>query len=141
MNSRRTVLITLFSIFYFLVFTFVSAQAPASPSEDFLGVELTVQDISRIINGFACWLIGIVLAVMVIFLVIAGVRYFLASGNETKVAEATKNLRWTLVGILVILAANVIIATVANALGADYSFIPLNCNSQAQGAQIFSCLK
>lgn len=139
MNSRKFSVFSIVPLFSFSVFNFVSAQGPASG--DFLGVELTVQDISRIITGFACWLIGIVLAVMVIFLVIAGVRYFLASGNETKVSDATKNLRWTLVGILVILAANVIIATVANALGADYSFVPLNCNPEAQGAPILTCLR
>ena len=109
-------------------------------NQDFLGVELTTDKIANIITGFACWLIGIVLAVMVIFLIIAGVRYFLARGNETKVADATKNLTWTLGGILVILATNVIIATVANALGADYSFVPLNCNPQAQGAML-TCLR
>ena len=111
-------------------------------NDDFLGVDLTVARIAEIITGFACWLIGIVLAIMVIFLVIAGIRYFLARGNEVKVADATKNLTWTLVGILVILAANVIIATVANALGADYSFIPLQCNTRAvQGAQISTCFR
>ena len=89
--------------------------------------DFTVQRIAGIITGFACWLIGVVLAIMVIFLIWAGVRYFLAGGNETKVTDATNNLRWALVGILVILATNVIIATVANALGGDYSFLPLNC--------------
>ncbi|TSC91296.1 MAG: hypothetical protein G01um10142_24 [Parcubacteria group bacterium Gr01-1014_2] len=98
--------------------------------------DFTVQRIAGIITGFACWLIGIVLAIMVIFLVWAGIQYFLARGNETKVADATKNLRWTLVGILVILAANVIIATIANALqpGLNYKLLPLNC-SPVSGAQ------
>ena len=82
---------------------------------------------ARIITGFACWLIGIVLAIMVIALVISGIRFFLARGNETALTSAKKNITWTLVGILVILATNVIIATVANALGANYSFIPLYC--------------
>lgn len=109
----------MYSIFNFL------AQGT---SNDFLGVQdFTVQKIANIITGFACWLISIVLAIMVIFLVWSGIKYFLARGNETAVADATKNLTWTLVGILVILATNVIIATVANALGSSYSFIPLNC--------------
>lgn len=103
----------------------------ASP-DDFLGIkDFTVQKIAGIITGFACWLIGIVLAVMVIFLVIAGIRYFLAKGNDTKTADATKNLTWTLVGILVILGTNVIIATVANVLGGSYSFLPLKCSPAA----------
>lgn len=97
--------------------------------EGYLGIEdFTVQRIADIITGFACWLIGIVLAIMVIFLIVAGIRFFLARGNETAVVEARKNLTWTLVGILVILATNVIIATVSNALSRDYSFIPLNCS-------------
>ncbi|MEK7579795.1 MAG: hypothetical protein AAB469_01215 [Patescibacteria group bacterium] len=105
---------------------FIIAQ---TGSDDFLGVkDFTVQRIANIITGFACWLIGIVLVIMVIFLIWAGMRYFLAIGNETKVAEATKNLTWTLVGILVILGTNVIIATVANALGGNYSYLPLKCN-------------
>lgn len=122
-----SVLIILFSTFYFLHSLGVLAQAPTSP-DDFLGIQdFTVQKIANIITGFACWLIGIVLAIMVIFLVIAGIRFFLARGNDAAVTEARKNLTWTLVGILVILAVNVIIATVANALGSNYSFIPLNC--------------
>ena len=117
--------------------------AQAATQDDYLGIkDFTVQKIANIITGFACWLIGIVLAVMVIFLIIAGVRYFLARGNETAVSDATKNLKWTLVGILVILATNVIIATVANALGGNYSFLPLKCNTKiTQGAEIFSGLK
>ena len=114
----------LFAGFYFFTF----AQGTATSSNDFLGVQdFTVQRIANIITGFACWLIGIVLAIMVVFLVWAGLRFFWARGNETEVANAKKNLTWTLVGILVILATNVIIATVANALGGNYSFIPLNC--------------
>ena len=102
--------------------------AQATSPDDYLGIQdFTVQKIANIITGFACWLIGIVLAVMVIFLVIAGIRYFLARGDPIKTGDATKNLTWTLVGILVILATNVIIATVANALGGSYSFLPLNC--------------
>jgi len=132
----------LFFSVLFLVLTgfhnFVLAQG--TTQDDFLGIkDFTVQKIAGIITGFACWLIGIVLAIMVIFLIIAGVRYFLARGDSTKTADATKNLTWTLVGILVILATNVIIATVANALGSKYSFIPLNCTPVAS-ANTDKCL-
>lgn len=114
------VLFSLFSGFHFF--------AQAQQDSDFLGIQdFTVQRIAAIITGFACWLIGIVLVIMVIFLAVAGIRFFLARGSEAAVTDAKKNLTWTLVGILVILATNVIIATVANALGGDYSFLPLNC--------------
>ena len=108
--------------------------AQATSPDDYLGIQdFTVQKIANIITGFACWLIGIVLAVMVIALIFAGIRFFRATkfvtdgGKTTEINEAKKNLQWTLVGILVILSTNVIIATVANALGGSYSFLPLNC--------------
>ncbi len=123
---------TLF-IFSFLLFTFVSAQGQQPQPTEFFGVDLTVKKIADIITGFACWLISIVLVIMVIALVISGIRFFLARGNETALTNAKRNITWTLVGILVILAANVIIATVANALGADYSFLPLNCGPLGGG--------
>ena len=128
-----------FSILFLVLtgfYNFVFAQ-----DNDFLGIEdFTVQKIAGIITGFACWLIGVVLAIMVIFLIWAGIQYFLAGGNETKVADATKNLTWTLVGILVILATNVIIATVANALGGNYSYLPLNCPLRGEtGGRFLTC--
>lgn len=123
-----SVSLILLSALYFLFSFNVFAQAPApAPPDQFLGVNFTIQDVAAILTGFACWLIGIVLVIMVIFLVWAGIRFFLSRGNEVALGNAKKNMTWTLVGILVILATNVIIATVANALGADYSFIPLDC--------------
>ena len=136
MNLRKfLVFVVLFGLFFSLHF-FVFAQ-----EDDFLGVQdFTIQRIAGIITGFACWLIGAVLAIMVIFLIWAGVQYFLAGGDSTKVTDATNNLRWTLVGILVILATNVIIATVANALGGDYSYLPLNCGPIADtGGRYLTC--
>ena len=129
MNLRKFLIFFVLLNSYLLLFTFTFAQG-----DDFLGVrDFTVQRIAAIITGFACWLIGVVLAIMVIFLVFSGIRFFLARGNETAVTDAKKNLTWTLVGILVILATNVIIATVANALqpGLNYGLIPLNCPSIA----------
>lgn len=125
MNLRKFLVFVVFFAIISGIGFFAFAQG-----EDFLGVEdFTIQRIANIITGFACWLIGIVLAVMVVFLVWAGIKFFLARGNDVALADAKKNLTWILVGILVILATNVIIATVANALqpGLNYSLIPLNC--------------
>ena|SRR3989344_8375299 len=143
MNLRNfLVFVILLSTFYFLLSLSVFAQG-----DDFLGIEdFTVDKIARIITGFACWLIGIILAVMIIALIIAGIRFFKATsfvtdgGKTTEINNAKKNLQWVLVGILVILATNVIIATVANALGSNYSFIPLNCTPVAS-AELIKCSK
>ena len=93
------------------------------------GYDLTIQKVRNIIIGIACWLIGVIFAVMIIALVIAGVRFFLASGNAGRVEAARKNLLWVVIGIAVIIATNIIIATIAGFLGADYSMLPLRCGT------------
>lgn len=95
---------------------------------DWTGIDLSIQDVADIINGLACWLTRIATAIMVIFLVIAGMRFMYARGEPAKYESAKKNFQHVLIGILVIMAVYVIIATVANAVGrTDFSLIPLIC--------------
>lgn len=95
---------------------------------DWTGIDLTIQDVMDIINGLACWLTRIATAIMVIFLVLAGMRFMYAQGDTSKLTAAKKNFQQVLIGILVIMAVYVIIATVANAVGrTDFSLIPLVC--------------
>ena len=94
--------------------------------------DLTVDKLSNLITGIACWTIQIVLAIMVIALVGAGIRFFLARGDSTKITDAKKNLNWVLIGIAVVLATNIIIATIADFMGADYDYIPLDCSNAGE---------
>lgn len=95
---------------------------------NWMGVDLSIQDVANIINGLACWLTRIATAIMVIFLILAGFRFMNARGDPTKWTAAKKNFRYVLTGILVIMAVYVIIATVAHAVGrTDFSLIPLVC--------------
>jgi len=93
------------------------------------GINLTIQDVMGIITDLACWISRAALAVMVIAIVYYGIKFMMAQGDPTKLTEAKKSFLWGLVGVLVILGTYTIIATVANALGADYTlFIPLRCS-------------
>lgn len=93
------------------------------------GINLTIQDILQIITGLACWISRVALVFIVIAIVYYGVKFMTAQGDPTKLTDARKSFLWGLVGILVILGTYTIIATVANALGADYTlFIPLRCS-------------
>ncbi len=95
---------------------------------NWMGIDLSIQDVADIINGLACWLTRIATAVMVIFLVLAGMRFMYAQGDTAKLTAAKKNFQQVLIGILVIMAVYVIIATVAHAVGrTDFSLIPLIC--------------
>lgn len=93
------------------------------------GINLTIQDVLGILTDLACWISRVALVVMVIAIVYYGVKFMMAQGDPTKLIEARKSFLWGLVGILVILGTYTIIATVANALGADYTLlVPLRCS-------------
>jgi len=95
---------------------------------DWTGVDITIEDVANIIEGIACWLTRIATAIMVIFLILAGLRFMNARGNPTAYQAAVKNFQHVLIGILVIMAVYVIIATIAYAVGrTDFSLIPLVC--------------
>lgn len=111
----------------------LAGAGPGGPGKpggegNWMGIDLSIQDVADIINGLACWLTRIATAVMVIFLVLAGMRFMNARGDPAKWTTAKKNFQQVLIGILVIMAVYVIIATVAHAVGrTDFSLIPLVC--------------
>lgn len=105
---------------------FINAAVAADTG--YQGVNLTVQGVFGIITGLVCWFTRFALILIVVYIIIFGIKFMMAQGNPTKYEEAKKSFTWGLVGVLVILGTYTIIATVANALGADYSLIvPLNC--------------
>ena len=105
-----------------------SVDDTSSGNFDWTGIDLTIDDVFAIITGLTCWLLRAATAIMVIFLVIAGMRFMSAQGNPAAYEGAKKNFRQVLIGIIVIMAVYVIIATVANAVGRiDFSLIPLVC--------------
>ena len=110
-----------------IFFSLVLIVNAATGDENLPGEDLTIQGVFNIINGIACWLLRVVSVVMVIFVILAGFRFMAARGDPRAFVSAKKNFFHVFVGILVILGVYVIIATVANAVGADFSFIPLAC--------------
>lgn len=124
-NSKLKI-IGLLSTFYFLLSNSVFASQHLT---NVPGINLTIQDVMGIITGLACWITRVALVFVVVAIIYYGVRFIMAQGDPTKLTEARKSFLWGLVGILVILGTYTIIATVANALGADYTlFIPLSCS-------------
>lgn len=71
--------------------------------------------------------VGIPIAVL--FIVYAGFKFVLARGKPEALAEARKNLMWTLIGIAIFLGAWLIadvVANTINALGAQPNIISCN---------------
>jgi hypothetical protein len=117
---------------YLIVIPCLLVTAYAFAADDLPGYNLTIGRVRDIITGLACWVLQIILAIMIIALIWAGVRFFLAHGNPEKAKAAVENFKWVIIGIVVILATNVIIATVDNALGGDASYLPIMCEGDTE---------
>ncbi|MBI2674205.1 MAG: hypothetical protein HYX22_00500 [Candidatus Yanofskybacteria bacterium] len=128
--SRLCSVFYLCSVSLGFVFLFFGKSALAGiPIDDAPGINLTIQDVLRIITGLACWFSSVALVLIVVAVVYFGVKFLMAQGDPTKLGDAKKSFLWGLVGILVILGTYTIIATVAYSLDVtEYGrFIPLNC--------------
>lgn len=125
-NDNVKFKIFMLSTSYLLLSGPVFAQVNVS---DQPGINLTIQDVLRIITGLACWISRIALVFIVVAVVYFGVKFILAQGDPNKLTEARKSFLWGLVGILVILGTYTIIATVAYNLGIQNLslIIPLKC--------------
>lgn len=60
-----------------------------------------MQALIGLLNTLATWLFGILIAVGVIFLILAGFQFILARGDDSKLGAARSMLLWSLVGIAV----------------------------------------
>ncbi|KKW02630.1 MAG: hypothetical protein UY36_C0005G0014 [Parcubacteria group bacterium GW2011_GWA1_49_11] len=103
------------------------------------GVDITVQSLFGMVAGLACWATRFVMILMVVMIVWYGFRMMAAGDNETSFKNARKSLGYAVVGILVIMGAYTIIATIGNAVeglgkqdlaskSSKYTmFVPLKC--------------
>lgn len=105
----------------------VAADTAAGGDGDWMGIDLTIQDVSNIITGIACWLLRVGTVIAIIFVILAGIRFMYAQGNPKGFDDAKKNFVHVLIGLMVLYGFHVIIATVANAVGSSFSFVPLAC--------------
>ncbi len=77
----------------------------------------TLQDILDILDEVANWLYVIGFAIALIIIVVGGITYMTASGDEEKVGKAKKTIITGLIGAAIILLAGIILDTVVSFLG------------------------
>lgn len=80
------------------------------------GIDLTIQSLFGIVSGLACWSTRFITIVMVVMIVWYGFQMMASQSNATKFTEARKGLGYAVIGMIVILGAYTIIATVGNAI-------------------------
>ena len=117
----------------------VSADTAGVDTSGLPGGDITIQSLFFMIEGLACWASRFVMIVMVVMIIWYGVQMMAAQGVETKFTAARKSLWYAVIGILIVMGAYTIIATIGNSIEAldpaaptkakkFTAFVPLNCS-------------
>lgn len=92
---------------------FARAELPA-------GHAITLDDVGGLVGVIADFMIGISLVLAVIFIVLSGIMTMMAQADPGKFTDGLLRLKHAIYGVAVVLAAGVIINTVASLI--DRSF-------------------
>lgn len=77
----------------------------------------TLQEVVAFLDSIANWLYIIGFAIALIVIIVGGVSYMTAGGNEDRQKSAKKTIITGLVGAAIILLAGIILDTLVNILG------------------------
>ena len=110
-----------------MLFNEARAEGAGSNLDNAPGINLSIDGLMNIIKGLACWIVNAALILIVVAVVFYGIQFLISRGDPGKVGDARKALTWGVVGIIVILGAYTIIATVGYYVGVDIPNIALGC--------------
>lgn len=71
---------------------------------------ITASDFAKIVENTLLWLLSVAGVITIFMLVVGGIMYMTAGGDEQKVATAKKVITWTIIGLGLILISYSIIA-------------------------------
>ncbi len=74
-------------------------------------------NITELINIIAGILQAVAVSVGVVMIIIAGIQYTTSAGDDEKAGKAKKTIRYTLIGVAIVLASSFIVQLVTEILG------------------------
>lgn len=74
-------------------------------------------DIVTVIVNVINWVLGFSAAVAVLFLILGGLQYITAAGNEKRVETAKNTILYAVIGLIVIMLSFVIVALINQNIG------------------------
>ncbi len=116
---NKKIYLSLLFTFYFLLFTFVSAQV-VIPQPQVQGRGLTLAELASLIAVVGSFLTNIAVLLAIIAIVISGIMYMRAGDKEANITKARGWLKNALLGALIILGVGVIINTIANVVSREF---------------------
>lgn len=83
---------------------------------------LPANTVSAILETFMKWLLGILGFLGVIAFVISGIQYLTSAGDDDTISTAKRNMKYSIIGVVVALSGYIIIQAVTTALSGTSIF-------------------
>lgn len=104
-------------LFSFLVFPVVGLAGLVAPAEGIPETITGAADIINIIDNLANWLFAILLAIAMVFIILAAFQFLTSGGDPARVTSARQSLMYALVGIAIAFLARGLVFLVRFVLG------------------------
>ncbi|MFC1640782.1 hypothetical protein ACFL2D_01890 [Patescibacteria group bacterium] len=78
----------------------------------------TENNVTAAVTSVIGWVLGVTFAIAVLVLIIGGFRYITSAGNDKQVQAAKTTMTYAIVGLVIVLLAYVIAATINAVIGA-----------------------
>ena len=118
MNKYKNILVMI--VFGAMLALPLMSMAINAPGVPVAGQAVTLDEVERIINGIARFLIVISVIVAVIFIVYGGIRWIVARGDPTGVKAGQDTIKNGIYGALVILGVGVILQTLQGVISRTF---------------------
>jgi len=77
--------------------------------------------VATVLENVMQWLLAVIGVVGIIAFVISGVQYLMAAGDQNIIETAKRNMKWSIVGIVVALSGLIILNFIFNIMDGGYS--------------------
>ena len=115
MNKYKNILVMV--VFGAMLVMPLLAMALDTPGVPVAGQKITLNEVERLINGVARFLIVVSVIVAVIFIVYGGIRWIIAPGDPAAAKTIIKN---GIIGALIILGVGVILQTLQGVISRTF---------------------
>jgi hypothetical protein len=98
---------------------FLAAAYPSICNKERLKTEAAVKACEKLFDtlfAVAQWLTTLAGSLAVLFLVIGGIRYLAAAGNEAQIKKARSMIIYSVIGLILVIIAYAIVRTINSAL-------------------------
>ncbi len=115
-NKRTITTLSIFLLASFLLAPIVAATGDLPDLPPDIGIWTAISRITQFV-------FGVLLAVSILFIILAGFYFVTASGNDEQINKARSMLMYAVIGIVVALLSTTIVNYVAKLLGVDLDAI------------------